>query len=396
MLLTRIQRRTLKRIPLIILLMEEEEEESSEDDDDEEEEASKEDEDEEEDHLAPTDFSTATPPRSPRTKVPFSQTRLRRARKTVRHQPPMAASTKALIAEFAFAPTPPSPPPSPLSPSSSPLPHIPSPPLLRAVMIQSRATSPPPVPSPPLLLPSADHRSDIPEMDMPFRKMLCLTTLEFRFEVGESLTVAAARQTGQTLAHRVDYGFVDTVDASIRASESRVMTAVEEDAQEDCDALRAQISLLTRERRYFFSMAYSYEREAIIARQAWSRSEDRSMALEASIRTLEAQVRTLQTQHDRMECRDSRQKIPPKKTTTPMTDAAIKQLIAQGVADALGTEGVVSLTQWFEKMESVFHISNYIVAGQIKFVTCTLLGSALTWWNSHVNTIGHDTAYGMP
>nr|GEU91022.1 hypothetical protein [Tanacetum cinerariifolium] len=27
--------------------------------------------------------------------------------------------------------------------------------------------------------------------------------------------------------------------------------------------------------------------------------------------------------------------MPPKKTTTPITDAAIKQLIAQGVADAL-------------------------------------------------------------
>ncbi|GJZ76120.1 hypothetical protein Tco_0640585 [Tanacetum coccineum] len=111
---------------------------------------------------------------------------------------------------------------------------------------------------------------------------------------------------------------------------------------------------------------------------------------------------------------------------------AIKQLIAQGVADALaeieanrtsrngddnhdsgtgsrrtkraarectysdflkcqplnvkGTEGVVSLTQWFEKMESIFHISNCTVACQIKFATCTLLGSALTWLNSHVKT----------
>ncbi|GJT88871.1 hypothetical protein Tco_1070588 [Tanacetum coccineum] len=132
--------------------------------------------------------------------------------------------------------------------------------------------------------------------------------------------------------------------------------------------------------------------------------------------------------------------MPPKKTTTPMTDTAIKALIAQGVADALakyeahrssknsddshdfgsgrktkraprectysdflkcqpfnfkGTEGVVSLTQWFEKMKSVFHISNYTVACQIKFATCTLLGSALTWWNSHVKTVGHDAAYEM-
>ncbi|GJU64720.1 putative reverse transcriptase domain-containing protein [Tanacetum coccineum] len=60
------------------------------------------------------------------------------------------------------------------------------------------------------------------------------------------------------------------------------------------------------------------------------------------------------------------------------------------------TEGVVRLTQWLEKMESVFHISNYTVACQVKFVTCTLQGNALTWWNSHVRVVGHDVAYAMP
>ncbi|GJU65890.1 reverse transcriptase domain-containing protein [Tanacetum coccineum] len=133
--------------------------------------------------------------------------------------------------------------------------------------------------------------------------------------------------------------------------------------------------------------------------------------------------------------------MPLMKTTTPMTDAAIKALIAQGVATALaeyeanrgsgngddshdsgsgrrtkratrectysdflkcqplnfkGTEGVIGLTQWFEKMESVFRIYNYTVACQIKFATCTLLGNALTWWNSYVKTVGHDVAYEMP
>ncbi|GJX33312.1 reverse transcriptase domain-containing protein [Tanacetum coccineum] len=130
-------------------------------------------------------------------------------------------------------------------------------------------------------------------------------------------------------------------------------------------------------------------------------------------------------------------------TTTLMTDGAIRALIARGVADALaeqeiqrntnlngdgsqgsgsgitrpvrptreytysdflkfqplnfkGTEGVVGLTQWFERMETVFHISNYAVENQVKFATCTLLGVALTLWNSHVKTVGHDAAYGMP
>ncbi|GKB73300.1 reverse transcriptase domain-containing protein, partial [Tanacetum coccineum] len=110
--------------------------------------------------------------------------------------------------------------------------------------------------------------------------------------------------------------------------------------------------------------------------------------------------------------------MPPKRNTTPMTDAAIKELIAQGIADALAeyeanrssgngddshdlgsgrrmTKHTTRLTQWFEKMEFVFHISNCIVACQIKFATCTLLRNALTWWNSRVKSVSHDAAYGM-
>ncbi|GKD92932.1 reverse transcriptase domain-containing protein [Tanacetum coccineum] len=61
-----------------------------------------------------------------------------------------------------------------------------------------------------------------------------------------------------------------------------------------------------------------------------------------------------------------------------------------------GTEGVVGLSQWFNRMESVFHISNCVVENQVKFATCTLHSVALTWWNTHVKTVGHDAAYGMP
>ncbi|GJW60851.1 putative reverse transcriptase domain-containing protein [Tanacetum coccineum] len=61
-----------------------------------------------------------------------------------------------------------------------------------------------------------------------------------------------------------------------------------------------------------------------------------------------------------------------------------------------GTEGVVGLTQWFEKMESVFSISNCTVACQVKFATCTLQENALTWWNSHVKTTTPEVAHAMP
>ncbi|GJV70675.1 putative reverse transcriptase domain-containing protein [Tanacetum coccineum] len=60
-----------------------------------------------------------------------------------------------------------------------------------------------------------------------------------------------------------------------------------------------------------------------------------------------------------------------------------------------GTEGVVGLTCWFEKMETVFNISNCPSRYQVKYATCTLQDSALTWWNSHKRTIGVEAAYAM-
>ncbi|GKE03092.1 hypothetical protein Tco_1391075 [Tanacetum coccineum] len=101
-------------------------------------------------------------------------------------------------------------------------------------------------------------------------------------------------------------------------------------------------------------------------------------------------------------------------TTTSVTNAQLKALVEQGIVDALaardadrnmngednhnsgmGTEGVVELTQWFERMETVFRISNCTMENQVTFATCTLLGIYLTWWNSHVRTVSHDDAYAM-
>ncbi|GJX88822.1 putative reverse transcriptase domain-containing protein [Tanacetum coccineum] len=59
------------------------------------------------------------------------------------------------------------------------------------------------------------------------------------------------------------------------------------------------------------------------------------------------------------------------------------------------TEGVVGLTHWFEKMETLFYISNYPEKYQVKYALCMLLNSALTWWNSHKRTIRIEAAYAM-
>ncbi|GJU72906.1 putative reverse transcriptase domain-containing protein [Tanacetum coccineum] len=60
-----------------------------------------------------------------------------------------------------------------------------------------------------------------------------------------------------------------------------------------------------------------------------------------------------------------------------------------------GNEGVVGLTRWFKKMETVFHISNCSPNYQVKYASCTLQNDALTWWNSYKRTVGTDAAYVM-
>ncbi|GJZ78189.1 putative reverse transcriptase domain-containing protein [Tanacetum coccineum] len=73
-------------------------------------------------------------------------------------------------------------------------------------------------------------------------------------------------------------------------------------------------------------------------------------------------------------------------TTTPVTNAQLKALIHQGIADSLAARdadrsqngddnynsgtGVVGLTQWFERMETVFNISNYAVENKELALMC--------------------------
>ncbi|GKD67945.1 hypothetical protein Tco_1322035 [Tanacetum coccineum] len=184
-----------------------------EDGDEEEEEESLDDDKEEEEHLAPavalsavdhvpsaeeinpfeTDESAATPtpPRAYRTT----------SRMSVQTQTPIPFPSEEEVARLFALPTP---PPSPLTPLSLPLPQIPSPPTHHPL---------------PLPAPSTSRRADIPEAELPPQKRLLLIALTPRFEIGESSTAAAARQSRSTVARRVNYGFMDTLDASIRASE---------------------------------------------------------------------------------------------------------------------------------------------------------------------------------
>ncbi|GJZ27849.1 hypothetical protein Tco_0572496 [Tanacetum coccineum] len=197
-----------------------------------------------------------------------------------------------------------------------------------------------PVPSAEATEPFKTDESAVTPPPPPHR--LLLTAPTPRFEVGESSAAAATRQSGSIMACGVDYRFVDTVDATVQASERRNMAAI------DMVNLRVsyQAQVYRREREK------SYTRKQDAQRPCPAQNVKMPPKRGTKIRTRTTPVTATAT------------------TTTPMTDAAIKALIAQGVADALagdflkcqplnfkGTKGVVGLNQWFERMESVFHIS---------------------------------------
>nr|GEY52058.1 hypothetical protein [Tanacetum cinerariifolium] len=132
-------------------------------------------------------------------------------------------------------------------------------------------------------------------------------------------------------------------------------------------------------------------------------------------------------------------KMTPKRTSTStspfMTQAAIRQLVANSVAAALeaqaanmenadntnrntkprethvarkctykefmscqpfyfnGMEGAVGLIRWFERTESVFSRSNCTEDCKVKFAISTLTEEALSRWNSFAQPIGIEEAY---
>ncbi|GJY40060.1 hypothetical protein Tco_0427330 [Tanacetum coccineum] len=335
----------------------------TDDDGEDEEEEESSDDDEEEEHLAHAIALSAVD------LVPSAmETELFETDESATTPPPPTAYRRGFYSFFL-----PTPPPSPLTPLSSPLPQIPSPPTHHPL---------------PLPAPSTRRRADIPEAELPPQKEVYLLLPHLAMDAVESVNLR------------------DNYQAGVHRWESAEFQTRHQDVKDDRAALCDKVDTL---RRHLSSLCTTLEQERVQARQA----------LDRTTRSTPATTTT---------------------TTTPMTDAQLKALINQGVVDALaardtdrsrngednhdsgmgvrrqaplarectypdfmkckplyfkGTEGVIELTQWFERMEIVFHISNCTVENQIKFSTCTLLGSALTWWNSHVRTVGHDVAYAM-
>nr|GEU77035.1 hypothetical protein [Tanacetum cinerariifolium] len=192
--------------------------------------------------------------------------------------------------------------------------------------------------SPPLLLPSTTHIDDLPKVDMPLWKRAPTC----RFEVRESLSAAAARQVGHTLAHTAYNGFINTMDVSIRASKSREMTTVRLVIERVINRAATQ-----RQDTQEFMCVVRMHKMIELARSSEAGPQDRpedagsSSILYGMLSIMGHSQLALSQDHISILYLIVL-KMPPKKrtittttTTTPMTDAQLKALIAQGVADAL-------------------------------------------------------------
>nr|GEU95369.1 reverse transcriptase domain-containing protein [Tanacetum cinerariifolium] len=289
----------------------------------------------------------------------------------------------------------------PLVPTSLPLPSSPLPPLPASLFI------PPPV----------NHREDIPEAELPPRKRLCLTA--------------------PTLRHRrakeVGYGIRDVWVAPTEAVEE-VAPMTLEGVNARVTELAERVDVLIEDREFHYETVLLMEHEALVSREAWVQSVGLSLAVhqelqasrththiqdhhiasqEALTATLVAHVSFLQGQFlaalgqiQTLQARDpthaddpedadtSTNNMPPKRTSAtaraaaaPMTAAAAKQLIEARVSGCV-------ITMVREDGISVSY-QHYAAENQFKFDSCTFLGNALTWWNSHMKTVTQDVAYAM-
>ncbi|GKE18404.1 hypothetical protein Tco_1425981 [Tanacetum coccineum] len=229
--------------------------------------------------------------------------------------------------------------------------------------------------------------------------------------------------------------------AEVQEEDTQDLYALVEDVQDKQTLLSQRVDVLIEEIEFHQETILLIVQEALVSREAWAQSVGLSLAVHNELHAYRThtqiqdyrqlsvalgQIQALQardlTHADDPEGTDRSSmanNMPPKRTSTaaaraaaPMTAVAIDHSDRSHNSDtgirgtvrisreytykdfmncqpltSKGTEGVVVLSQWFEKMESVFHISNCFVENQVKFATCTFLGNALTWWNSYMKTV---------
>ncbi|GJW62780.1 putative reverse transcriptase domain-containing protein [Tanacetum coccineum] len=102
-----------------------------------------------------------------------------------------------------------------------------------------------------------------------------------------------------------------------------------------------------------------------------------------------------------------RTSVAAARAAAPMTVATVEQLIEARVSEALANhetlqnstnghgDGSHNSDTGIRGTVRTPREYTLLLRNQVKFSTCTFLGNALTWWNSHMKAITQDVAYAM-
>ncbi|GJV74915.1 putative reverse transcriptase domain-containing protein [Tanacetum coccineum] len=227
-------------------------------------------------------------------------------------------------------------------------------------------------------------RDDISEEDMPPQRRFVLTTPPPGCDIDKGSTrIVWSWMPGYARAadKAEDVGYV----RALKAFEHRMMTSIEEvnlrvryqaqvrrqesedfytqllDARTDHKDIRLEIDVVRGQRT-------AYETELHEVRQAYLSSEARNRELLARLKTLETHMSRMEWQRQRAE------------------DDAVRQMMRIHILEARAQIDTV------EDMKVVMLYFSFLA---ILYSLLSFMGAALTWWNGHVRTLGHDVAYAM-
>nr|GEZ08369.1 hypothetical protein [Tanacetum cinerariifolium] len=166
---------------------------------------------------------------------------------------------------------------------------------------------------------------------------------------------------------------------------------------------------LRRERRYFHTVATTYAQEKMAPKRRTTRLNPGTTPVTTpsttttSVTNAQLQAMINEGVNAALAAHDATRNGDDSHTSGTGTKRPVQaarecsyfEFLKYKPLDFKGTKGVIELTRWFEKIESVFSISNCTTSNQVKFTTCTLQDDDLTWWNSHVKTTTPEAAYAM-
>nr|GFB29876.1 reverse transcriptase domain-containing protein [Tanacetum cinerariifolium] len=118
---------------------------------------------------------------------------------------------------------------------------------------------------------------------------------------------------------------------------------------------------------------------------------------QAAIRQLVADsvVAALEAQAANMENTDNTNRNPEPRETPTTRKCSYTEFMSCQPFNFKGTKGAVGLIYWFERTKSVFSCNNCTEDCKVKFATVTLTEEA-SWWNYFAQPIRIEEAYKIP